>query len=269
MTSMARTQIIAEVASNHGGNLALAKDFIRAAADHGADFVKFQSWQAKNLRQDDPQHDWFVRSELSDEAHFKLMDHCRGCGVRFLTTCFEITRVDFLASLGLEVVKVGSADTAAYRMLRLLRSRFEHVIISTGMATDDEVEKAAHILAGGPYTLMHAVSLYPTPPARANLRRLHWLGRLSPSTGYSDHLIGIDAVKQAIDMGVHYVEKHFCLGRNGPGRVMPWDMTPVDLRELRRFAEAAEVMAGVEQLPLNEDLTASRTRFVGRFGNNQ
>jgi N,N'-diacetyllegionaminate synthase len=266
---MHRARIIAEVASNHGGDLQLARQFIRAAADHGADIVKFQSWQARLMSADDTQYDWFVKSELTDDAHYELIEECSRSGIQFMTTCFDVGRVEFLASLGMSDIKVGSADTASYRMLKELRRNFRHVILSTGMATDEEVKTSCDILCDGAFTLMHTVSLYPTPPEKAHLNRLHWLGTLSRSVGYSDHLIGVDAVKQAIDMGATYVEKHFCLSRSGPGRVMPWDMTPADVEELRKFAEHAEVLNGSQDLPLDESLISARGRFVGRFGNNQ
>lgn len=264
-----KAQIIAEVASNHGGDLRLAREFIHAAAENGADFVKFQSWQAKRMRSDDPQHAWFVQSELSDDAHAELIEECKARGIRFLTTAFDVDRVDFLASLQMPVVKVGSADTASYALLRALRARFPHVILSTGMATDEEVREAAKILASGPFTLMHTVSLYPTPVERASLRRMHWLRTLASSVGYSDHTVGLEAPKVAIAMGAEYVEKHFCLGRTGPGRVMDWDMTPADLAELARFAGEVEVLGGNDQFALLPDLQVARRRFIGRFGDNQ
>src|SRR5688572_12251851 len=186
-----KTKIIAEVASNHGGDLALAKEFVHAAAESNADFVKFQSWQSHRMQPDDSQYDWFQRSELSNDAHLELMEECRVRGVGFLTTCFDLQRVEYLASLGMPLIKVGSADTASYAMLASLRSRFSHVILSTGMATDEEVKRAAAILASGPFTLMHTVSLYPTPAERVHLRRLKWLATMTDSLGYSDHTIGL------------------------------------------------------------------------------
>lgn len=264
-----KTQVIAEVASNHGGDMVLAKEFIHAAAESRADFVKFQSWQARLMQPGDSQYDWFQRSELSNDAHHELMAECRARSIGFLTTCFDIQRVEYLASLGMSTIKVGSADTASYAMLSALRARFQHVILSTGMATDDEVRRAVAILKGGEFTLMHTVSLYPTPPEQVNLRRLRWLATMADSLGYSDHTIGLDAPKLAIATGVAYVEKHFCLGRNGPGRVMPWDMTPAELAELTSFANQVEVLTGVEELTLVPELVAARQRFIGRFGDNQ
>ena len=264
-----KPQIIAEVASNHGGDMVLAKEFIHAAAESHADFVKFQSWQSHRMQPDDSQYDWFRRSELSNDAHLELIEECRARGIGFLTTCFDLPRVEYLASLGMPLIKVGSADTASYGLLAALRSRFSHVILSTGMATDDEVRRAATILASGSFTLMHTVSLYPTPPEQVNLRRLRWLATVTDSLGYSDHTIGLDAPKVAIAMGVSYVEKHFCMGRNGPGRVMPWDMTPAELAELTSFAEQVRVLAGGEELTMVPELVAARKRFIGRFGDNR
>jgi sialic acid synthase SpsE len=264
-----KAQIIAEVASNHGGDLTLAKEFVHAAAEGRANFVKFQSWQSSRMKPDDAQYDWFQRSELSDDAHLQLIDECRRRGIEFLTTCFDLPRVEYLASLGMPTIKVGSADTTSYRMLAALRSRFPHVILSTGMATDDEVRRAADVLAGGAFTLMHTISMYPTPAERVNLRRMRWLATFTDSVGYSDHTLGLDAVKMAIAMGAGYIEKHFCLGRSGPGRVMPWDMTPSELVELTQFAGQVEVMAGTEEFPITAELTAARQRFIGRFGDDR
>lgn len=264
-----KTKVIAEVASNHGGDIQLAKRFIRVAAECGADYVKFQSWQGKNLRPDDPQYDWFIRSELSDKGHLELMEECQARGIQFLTTCFEAERVRFLASLGLKEIKVGSADTGSYRMLRELRGHFERILISTGMATEDEVRGTAAVLEGQAFTLMHTVSLYPTPVAQANLRRMKWLRQFTPSVGYSDHTIGTGAAKLAIALGADYVEKHFCLGKQGPGRAMVWDMTPQELEEIVTFAREAETLLGDEHLMLTAELQAARRRFIGRFGDNR
>jgi N,N'-diacetyllegionaminate synthase len=266
-----RTQIIAEVTSNHGGDLALAREFIRHAADAGADFVKFQSWRASTVRDGaaDPQFEWFVKSELSDADHRTLIDECGQRGIGFLTTCFDIGRVEFLASLGLQAIKVGSPDLTSRRMLEALRAAFPRVIVSTGVGTDDEVEQAAGWLAGGDFSLLHCVSLYPMPPARAHLRRMNWLRRFTPSVGWSDHTEGNEVAKLAIASGADIVEKHFCLGRSGPGRAMPWDATPDDLAELVAFAAEVENVMGSETAPAGSDLAAAKARFVGRWGDNQ
>ncbi len=264
-----KTKIIAEVSSNHGGDIKLAKEFIRIASDIGVDYIKFQSWQASKLSKDDPQYDWFVKSELSDSAHFELIEECNKRNIKFLTTVFDIERIDFLKQLGLKEVKVASPDAGSYRLLNLLKGNFDHIVVSTGMHYMNEIEKAAEILAGTNFTFLHCTSIYPTPNGKVNLEKMQWLKRFTPSVGYSDHSIGIDAVKIAIAQRASYVEKHFCLGKEGPGRVMPWDAIPEQMAEVVRFAEIVYAMLGDIAEGLSEDELKAREKFVGRFGNNR
>ena len=205
-----RTLIAAEVASNHGGDLELAKEFVRMAAAAGVDFVKFQSWQAFRLRDgsNDPQYDWFQRSEISDAAHVALIDECNRNGVRFLTTAFDENRLDFLASLGLEVIKIASPDANNVALLKKAKTRFAHVIVSTGFSTEPEIRETVELLKGIDFTICHCVSLYPTPPESAHMDRVDWLRTLSAKIGYSDHSIGKDLAKIAIAKRVNYLEKH-------------------------------------------------------------
>ena len=265
-----RTRIIAEVASNHGGDMGLAREFIRQAAAAGADYVKFQSWRASTIRDGtaDPQYAWFTQSELSDAAHRDLIGECARHGIRFLTTCFDIGRVEFLASLGLDTIKVGSPDLTSRRMLEALRAKFRHVIVSTGVGSDAEIVQAASWLRPGEFTLLHCVSLYPMPPAEAHLQRMNWLRRFTSSVGWSDHAEGLDVASVAIAMGASFVEKHFCLGRTGPGRAMPWDSTPEELAQLVRYARYVETVMGDESAPVTPELAAAKARFTGRWGNN-
>ena len=101
-------ELIAETSSNHGGDLSLAKEFIHAFAEAGADWIKFQTTRVKHLRPDDPQYEWFTKAELSDQAHVELKAECEQAGVKFLTTVYHADEVPFLASLGLEAIKIGS-----------------------------------------------------------------------------------------------------------------------------------------------------------------
>src|SRR2546425_12334392 len=94
-----RPTIIAEIGANHGVDMSSAKEMVQSAAESGADFVKFQSWQSKNLAPGDPNFERHRTAELSDEQHFELIEACRQHGVEFLTTCFDVHRVGFLATL--------------------------------------------------------------------------------------------------------------------------------------------------------------------------
>lgn len=262
-----RTKIIAEVASNHGGDMRLAREFIKIAAASGLDYVKFQSWQVRTLRDGagDPQYTWLSRSELSDEYHRDLIEECHKQGIRFLTTAFHPGRVPFLRSLGLEEVKIGSGEALNCSLLKAVKEGFKNVLISTGLALDHEVLEIAGQLEGSPFTLFHCVSLYPLPLSKVNMVRMDWLKQFSSQVGYSDHTTGLDAAKLAIDRGASFVEKHFCLGREGPGRVNPWDATPEEMEALRLYAEKVGKMIGDGKVVLDDELSEARKLYLGRF----
>jgi N,N'-diacetyllegionaminate synthase len=260
-----RTKIIAEVASNHGGDMKLATEFIRKGAAAGVDYVKFQSWQAKGMSPKDPQYDWFKKSELTDDQHGELKAQCEKNGIGFLTTIFHADRVGFLQKLTPKILKVGSADTMNLPLLEALDGKFEHLLISTGMATDAEIEKLSKIIKKSTLTLFHSVSLYPTPIEQANLKRMDFLRKYSSSIGYSDHTVGTDAIKMAIDREAHFVEKHFCLSRQGPGRVCDWDASPEMFKEIVDHAKKVDLMMGSGSFKKSEAIDEARKRFIGRF----
>ncbi len=266
-----KVKIIAEVASNHGGKLELAKEMIRVAAGAGADYIKFQSWESRTLKdkENDPKYTWFTRAELSDQAHYELMAECHKWGIKFLTTCFDVGRVKFLAKLGITEVKVGSPDLASKRMLAELKKHFEHIIVSTGVALAGEVADTARLLDGIRFTLLHCVSLYPVPPEKVNLGRMDWLRQFTSSVGYSDHCVGIEAVKLAIARGADYVEKHFSLGEDKGCRFSPWDATPSELETIVKFAGDCQSMLGEGEVEPEGKVLEARDRYIGRWGDNR
>jgi len=264
-------KVIAEAASNHGGSLKLAKEMIRVAAGAGADYIKFQSWQAGTLRdrEKDPQYEWFIKAELADEAHRELVAECKARGIGFLTTCFDVNRIGFLAQLNLSEIKVGSPDLGSPRLLLGLKERFQHLIVSTGLALDAEVEETAKLLNGCTFTLMHCISMYPVPPEKVNLARMDWLRRFTPSVGYSDHCAGIEAVKLAVAMGAAYVEKHFSLGPESGCRFSPWDATPQEMEAIARYSKECQSMLGSGNIQPGVELVKSRQQYLGRWGDNR
>lgn len=270
-----RTKIIAEAATNHQGNIEVALDMVREAAKAGADYIKFQSWQTMTLDKDNPTYDSMAARELSDKAHSMLIEACRQEGIEFLTTCFDCDRVGYLKSLGMDAIKVASTDVASKRMLRLVRKNFKHVILSTGMAHEREVEEAVEILRSGEFTLMHCVALYPTPDEKANLGRIDWLRQLTNHVGYSDHTVGNDAAKIMIAQGVELVEKHFTLKKapasdtTPSGRASRMAALPDELRELCEFTHKKTLLWGKGAHGMQDGEQQSRDLFIGRFGDNR
>ena len=268
-----KTKIIADVSSNHMGNMAVAEAMIETAAQVGVDMVKFQSWQAEKLRHDFPDYEGTFKrhrkAELSDEDHEFLMEACRNRGVEFLTTCFDVDRVDFLADIGLRTIKVASPDCTSFRLLDLLMDRFEHLIISTGMTSNDDVEKMIKHVKGHKVTVLHCVSLYPTTLDRVNLARMEWIRTLGVSAGFSDHTRGVEAGTLAIAMGAEILEKHFTLSTSLPGKDQAMSSTPDVFARLSDWANLVVRMKGVQNPALSNEELKLRDIYVGKWGNNK
>lgn len=271
------TRIIAEVSSNHQGDMSLAKEFIRAASQTGVDCVKFQSSRYEDLvNKDDPQAEWVEKTSLSDEEHFELIEECKNSKIQFLTTCFSITRVEFLASLGLEEIKVASPDLLSFSMIEKLYQYFKHLIISTGMHNKEEIKTAIDFLLKNNIsaTLLHAVSLYPTPTDKTFMYKFLWLKDNFPHVGYSHHTSDIEPIKFAMAEGAEIVEAHIKLGKDGPGRATPWDILPEDFEDLVRYRDRLNRMLGNEEWLeekgfLFPEEAVGRKRFIGRWGDNK
>lgn len=270
------TEVIAEAANNHLGDVSLAKEMIHAAHECGADWIKFQSWQAKNINTKNPRYrdmyEMMSPKELSDADHWELLAECHKVGIKFLTTCFDCARIEFLKSLGINTVKVASTEIINDRLLANLANIFERIIISTGGASDGEIKHAlCRLRDGASTTLMHCVSDYPTSVVHVNLKRMLWLNRLSTNirndetinVGYSDHTIGTDVAKMAICMGARYVEKHFTLKKDTDNKFSCICADTSELEELTHFRGAFEFAKGIEQPPITAGEQATMVRYRG------
>jgi len=255
---------------------------IRAAADAGVDIVKFQSWQAKYVKDTDPDKKRYEGLELSDDDHKFLIKECKKAGVEFLTTCFDTARIPFLKSLGLNSIKIPSYDLKETKRLRALVENFDHIFVSTGMSTQKEIEEGMKILASAKkYTIMHCVSVYPTPPEMANLKKIEWLKDRHPSVGYSDHTDGVDAPIIAMSMGVEYLEKHFTLSKylpqelhttadgKRPSTTHEVASEPHIFKEICQWRDKIDSMLGEGKIEILPQEKATRDKYTGRLGDSQ
>lgn len=266
------TEIIADCSSNHMGDMEIAKRMIQLAADAGVDTIKFQSWQARKLRKDFPDYgETFARhqkAELSDEDHILLIEKCDECGIKFLTTCFDLERIDFLASLGLSTIKVASPDCTSMAMLDKLMSRFPRLIISTGMSTDEEIMKMVNHVKNHDVVILHCVSIYPTPLEKVNLERMDWLKSLGVRVGFSDHSLGTEAGKLAIALGAEVLEKHFTLSRYLPGKDQAMSTELGEFKELAEWNKVVSKMKGTAHPALSAGENKLREVYIGKWGDN-
>ncbi len=271
--------VIAEIGSNHDGSLERALTLIDAAAAAGADAVKFQSFRAATLlarRRLLPSGGWepaaayatLERLELAAEWHVSLRDRARERGVLFLSTPFDEERASLLAALGVPAFKVASGDLTHVPLLRRIGSFGRPVLLSTGLATQEEVDVALAAIADGagtrerrpPVVLLHCVSLYPLQPGDANLRALATLrAHYGCPVGWSDHSPGHTLALGAVALGACVVEKHFTDDRSRPGPDHPFAMEPAEFRDLVSAVRELEAALGDGQKRPQRDEEGERT----------
>jgi len=267
-----RSKIIADITSNHMGDMRVIEAMVLCLADHGVDILKTQSWLANNLRKDIPDYqmnfDYYTKHQLSDKDHFKIKEMCDKHDIEMLATCFDLNRIDLLASLGLKIVKVASPDTANYKMIEKCLEKFDHLMISTGATTEAELEKTMDICKGSDVVFLHCVTKYPCPLDEVNMDRMLYIKDKGFRVGYSDHTTGTEAAKYAICLGAEYVEKHFSLNRYLPGRDQKMSATIDEFSEIVDWARLVEEMKGTPIPDLSQDELTYRRNYIGKWGNN-
>lgn len=252
--------IIAEAGVNHNGSLENAYKLIEAARDAGADYVKFQTfktelciskeaplaeYQKNNDKQVKTQFDLVKKLELSEETHFKLMDKCKECGIKFLSTGFDIPSLVFLNSIGMDFFKVPSGEITNLPYLRTIAGFKKKVVLSTGMANLDEIKAALEIFKGLDVTVLHCNTEYPTPMVDVNLSAMLSIkDSLKVPIGYSDHTLGIEIPIAAVALGASIIEKHFTLDNNMPGPDHKASLEPAELKKMVSSIRNIEMALG-------------------------
>jgi len=257
--------IIAEAGVNHNGSTELAKQLIDAAADAGADAVKFQTFKAeklvsKNAQKADyqkettntkeSQFDMIKKLELDLDTHKELITYCQKKNIMFLSTPFDHDSIEMLNELGLNIFKIPSGEITNLPYLRHIGSLGKEVILSTGMADIGEIEDALDVLieAGTKrehITVLHANTMYPTPMQDVNLRAMVTIGNaFDVSYGYSDHTLGIEVPVAAVAMGATVIEKHFTLDKNMEGPDHKASLEPDELKAMVNAIRNIEVALG-------------------------
>lgn len=264
-SSEMRTVIIAEAGVNHNGNIDLAKQLIDAAADAGANLVKFQTfnadrqvtrtaqkanYQMQTTDGNESHYEMLRRLELTDLMHHELISHCAARNISFFSTGFDIQSVDLLMSLGQDQFKIPSGEITNLPYLRHIGRLGKAVILSTGMATLGEIEEAINALesAGTPrsnLTVLHCTTEYPTPMNEVNLRAMQSIqAAFGVAVGYSDHTPGIEVAIAAVAMGATMIEKHFTLDRKLPGPDHKASLEPDELKAMVAAIRNIEIAIG-------------------------
>lgn len=273
---MGKTIIIAEAGVNHNGSLDLAKKLIDKAVEAKVDYIKFQTFKAetlvnkaasqaayqkKNLGKEESQLEMLRKLELTFADFKSLNDYCHEKGIKFLSTPFDFDSIDFLASLGMEYMKVPSGEITNLPYLRKIARTGIPVIMSTGMCRIGDIEAALNVLyingmSINDVTLLHCNTEYPTPMEDVNLRAMDTLrSAFGTKVGYSDHTRGIEVPVAAVALGATVIEKHFTLDKTLPGPDHVASLEPHELKAMVDSIRNIELAMGtsVKKISASEE----------------
>lgn len=259
--------LAAEIGINHNGDMELAHRSIDAAADAGADAVKFQNFRTEDFVSDrsltyeyisqgnkvvESQFDMFKRCELPPDKLLELKQHCDRRGVVFFSTPTSEQGIEDLRSIGAALLKNGSDYLGHLPLIQAMARSGVPTVLSTGMATVDDIRDAVEAFrdAGGKdLVLLHCTSSYPTPPEDVHLRKIVSLrATFDCPVGLSDHTDGTVAAIGAVALGGCMIEKHFTLDKNLPGPDHRFSADPGEFRALALAVRTMEESLGSPEL---------------------
>lgn len=258
--------VIAELSANHNGNLEQALRIIDEAVKAGADALKIQTYRPDTMTLDCDAPDfqitgglWAGRTlyELYEWAHTPwewhkpLFDHGRKRGITLFSSPFDPTAVDLLEDLGAPAYKIASFEAVDLPLIRYAAATGKPMIISTGMADDEEIAEAIAAARDGgcrEIAILHCVSGYPAPAADYNLRTIpDMAARFGVVTGLSDHTLDNTTAIASVALGAAIIEKHFTLDRQGGGPDDSFSLEPPEMQQLCTDARTAwEALGRVE-----------------------
>jgi len=281
--------VISEVGVNHNGNLSLALKLLEESVNSGANIVKFQTFDPSELAEEIAlsapyqstesvsQRDMLSRLTLSHETFKLLAERVRGLGAEFLTTAFDVHSLRFaIEELGIARVKIPSGEITNPILLHYAGKSGLPILLSTGMATADEISSAIQIINAGrnsielkdlssfiirensaaiipDLTIMHCISLYPCPPADLNLRTIERFKAFTDcDLGLSDHTSSILAPALSVALGSTWVEKHITLDKKMEGPDHSASIEPFEFRAMVDLIREAEMLLGSDIRELSE-----------------
>lgn len=257
---------IAEVNSSHNGSIDIAKQMILKIKEIGADAVKFQSWSASSLYSKDYYKEnpiskrFFEKFSINNDGFLEIIDYCNNHNISFSSTPYSKDEVDFLVNVAkVPFVKVASMDINNYLFLEYIAKTNSAVILSTGMSTYEEVDKAISILKSNGcknLCVLHCVSLYPVEYKDINLKNILYLKNKYNDIpiGFSDHSIGYEVPVSAITLGATVIEKHFTLDKNKIGMDNQMATEPEDFKQMIIACNNVyEALGSEERIILDEE----------------
>ena len=225
--------IIAEIGQNHNGDMKIARRLISAAREKGADIAKFQLYDVDAIFP--PDFQWYRearKAQLNREQVEELADCCRQVGIEFMASVFDLERFAWTESLDMKRYKIASRSIRQSELIEAIAATGKDMIVALGMWDKPEFPV---IWTHGRVDFLYCVSKYPTLP-----EDLHFPDRFDRYSGFSDHTIGIEAAREAVDLGARIIEKHFTLDKSMHGPDHSGSMDPEELGQLVRYVRNRE-----------------------------
>lgn len=272
------TFIIAELSANHGGSIEIAKQTINAAKEIGANAIKLQTYTADTITLNCDKDDFIIKGgtlwdnkklyDLYKEAylpwewHQELFDCAREIGIDIFSSPFDKTAVDFLEQFNPSAYKIASFEITDYELIRYTASKMKPMIISTGIATIDEIQDAVDICrneGNDNIVLLKCTSSYPAPLEEANLKTIPNLAEtFGVISGFSDHTLGSTAPIVAVTLGAKVIEKHFILDKSIGGADADFSMDKQEFSDMITAIRDVEKLLGKVDYSMTEKKKQSR-----------
>jgi len=234
-----KCKLIAEIGWNFIGNITLAKEMIDAAKESGADYAKFQTWSVNDLKpgpwDNDGRLELYKKAELTEDQHWELKNYCDKKKILFLTSVFNKKYFSFLNKLKLSSVKIASMENNNVEIINEATKNYNEVFMSTGATTLSELEILSKNIDQNKFIMFHCVSSYPTQPENVNLPRINHLRKLFKRVGYSGHLKGVNDALASLNYNPEFIEKHFTIDNNLPGRDNQFSITPNEMKIISNY----------------------------------
>ena len=266
------TYIIAELSANHNGSLQTALDTIKAAKEIGANAIKLQTYTADTLTLNCKNDDFMISGgtlwdgkslyELYEDAytpwewHKELFDYARSINIDIFSTPFDKSAVDFLEQFNPSAYKIASFEITDYELVRYVASKQKPIIISTGIATIEEILDVVNICkkeGNENIVLLKCTSQYPAPLEEANLKTISNMKEtFGVEVGFSDHTLGVTAPIVAVTLGAKVIEKHFILDKSIGGADCEFSLDKKEFKLLVDVIRDTEKLLGVVNYSLDE-----------------
>jgi len=272
------TFIIAELSANHGGKIGIAKETIKVAKEIGANAIKLQTYTADTITLDCDKEDFIIKGgtlwddrklyDLYKEAylpwewHEELFRYAREIGIDMFSSPFDKTAVDLLETFNPSAYKIASFEITDYELIRYTASKMRPIIISTGIATIDEIQDAVNIcreVGNNDIALLKCTSAYPAPLEEANLSMIPNLAdTFGVISGFSDHTLGSTAPITAVTLGAKIIEKHFILDKSIGGADADFSMDKGEFQNMIKAIRETEKLIGKVDYSMTDKRKASR-----------